>query len=106
MLINPLSLANSLAGSFHPGSTKARAADSSTKTAGADSTGNTPSSDPTNGSSDLFLSLLVAQLKTQDPTSPMDPTQMVGQMLSMNQLNELIQIQQTLQNMATPPTTT
>src|SRR5882757_4086567 len=50
-----------------------------------------------NSSSDLFLQLLVAQLKTQDPTSPMDPTQMVGQMLSMNQLNELIQIRQLMQ---------
>lgn len=45
-----------------------------------------------------FLSLLVTELKSQDPTSPMDPTQMVGQMLSMNQLNELIAINQTLQN--------
>ena len=63
------------------------------------STGSTNSTSDTlaNSSSDLFLQLLVAQLKTQDPTSPMDPTQMVGQMLSMNQLNELISINQTLQ---------
>ncbi len=44
-----------------------------------------------------FMSLLITELKAQDPTSPMDPTQMVGQMLSMNQLNELISINQTLQ---------
>ena len=44
-----------------------------------------------------FLSLLVTELQSQDPTSPMDPTTMVGQMLSMNQLNELISINQTLQ---------
>src|SRR3954470_12404802 len=54
-----------------------------------------------NSSSDLFLQLLIAQLKTQDPTSPMDPTQMVGQMLSMNQLNELIQIRQIMQGTST-----
>ena len=63
-----------------------------------------------NSSSDLFLQLLIAQLKTQDPTSPMDPTQMVGQMLSMNQLNELIQIRQLMQGTSTTtptqPTTT
>src|SRR5882672_5912833 len=59
-----------------------------------------------NSSSDLFLQLLIAQLKTQDPTSPMDPTQMVGQMLSMNQLNELIQIRQLMQGTTTPTTTT
>ena len=68
------------------------------------------SSDPlANNASDLFLKLLVAQLKTQDPTSPMDPTQMVGQMLSMNQLNELVQIRQLLQGSTTStsqPTTT
>jgi flagellar basal-body rod modification protein FlgD len=57
-----------------------------------------------NSSSDLFLQLLIAQLKTQDPTSPMDPTQMVGQMLSMNQLNELIQIRQLMQGNSTTPT--
>lgn len=51
-----------------------------------------------NNAEQTFLSLLVTELKSQDPTSPMDPTQMVGQMLSMNQLNELISINQTLQN--------
>jgi flagellar basal-body rod modification protein FlgD len=62
------------------------------------------STDPAADTQDLFLKLLVAQLKTQDPTSPMDPTQMVGQMLSMNQLNELIQIRQLMQGATTPTT--
>ena len=45
------------------------------------------SSDPlASTSSDLFLKLLVAQLRTQDPTSPMDPTQMVGQMLAFDKV--------------------
>jgi flagellar basal-body rod modification protein FlgD len=70
-----------------------------------DSASSTPDS-LANSSSDLFLQLLVAQLKTQDPTSPMDPTQMVGQMLSMNQLNELIQIRQLMQGNSTSTTTT
>ena len=73
---------------------------SSTSQTGSSSStnNNSPTSDSlANSSSDLFLQLLVAQLKTQDPTSPMDPTQMVGQMLSMNQLNELIQIRQLMQ---------
>ena len=46
----------------------------------------------------VFLQLLVTELQSQDPTSPMDATTMVGQMLSMNQLNELIAINQTLQS--------
>jgi flagellar basal-body rod modification protein FlgD len=51
-----------------------------------------------NNAESTFLQLLVTELQSQDPTSPMDATQMVGQMLSMNQLNELIAINQTLQN--------
>lgn len=51
-----------------------------------------------NDAESTFLQLLITELQSQDPTSPMDPTQMVGQMFSMNQLNELIAINQTLQN--------
>ena len=51
-----------------------------------------------NGANDTFLGLLVTELKSQDPTAPMDATQMVAQMLSMNQLNQLISINQVLQN--------
>lgn len=50
-----------------------------------------------NSAEAAFMSLLVTELKSQDPTSPMDPTQMVGQMLSMNQLNALLAINETLQ---------
>ncbi len=70
---------------------------------GSNQSGNSSSTDKTaSDTSDLFLKLLIAQLKTQDPTSPMDPTQMVGQMLSMNQLNELIQIRQLLEGVSAP----
>lgn len=62
-----------------------------------------------------FLNMLVAELQNQDPTQPMDPSQLVGQMFSMNQLQQLIDINQTLQGMtgttngtgsATPAATT
>ncbi len=43
-----------------------------------------------------FLSLLVQELQNQDPTAPLDSTQMVGQMISLNQLNQLTSINQTL----------
>src|SRR5438105_607654 len=49
---------------------------------------------------DTFLSLLVTELQNQDPTSPVDPTQMVGQMVSLNQLDQLIAMNQTLTSMA------
>ncbi len=74
-------------------------------TAPASQTGTTSSPTPTsvaNSAENAFLQLLVTELQSQDPTSPMDPTQMVGQMLSMNQLNELISINQTLQTALTP----
>jgi len=47
-----------------------------------------------------FLNLLVTELQNQDPTSPVDPTAMVGQMVSLNQLDQLISINQTLDNMS------
>src|SRR5450755_3751632 len=53
-----------------------------------------------------FLNLLVTELQNQDPTSPVDPTAMVGQMVSLNQLDQLISINQTLQNLGTGTTTT
>ena len=51
------------------------------------------SSSSSSGSSDLqttFLNLLITELQNQDPTSPVDPTAMVGQMVSLNQLDQLI----------------
>jgi flagellar basal-body rod modification protein FlgD len=44
-----------------------------------------------------FLNLLITELKSQDPTAPMDSTQMVGQMVALNQLDQLIGIRQLLQ---------
>jgi flagellar basal-body rod modification protein FlgD len=60
-------------------------------------TGNPTPTQAANDAESTFLQLLVTELQSQDPTAPMDATQMVGQMLSMNQLNELISINQTLQ---------
>ena len=39
-----------------------------------------------------FLNLLVKELQNQDPTAPMDSTAMVGQMISLNQLDQLVSI--------------
>lgn len=43
-----------------------------------------------------FLTLLAQELQNQDPTAPMDSTAMVGQMISLNQLDQLANINQTL----------
>lgn len=64
------------------------------------------SQDVTNPSTDsslqsiesTFLTLLVQELQNQDPTAPMDSTQMVGQMISLNQLDQLASINQVVTN--------
>lgn len=56
-----------------------------------------------------FLTLLVQELQNQDPTAPMDSTQMVGQMISLNQLDQLASINQVVTNafgISQPVTTT
>jgi flagellar basal-body rod modification protein FlgD len=77
--------------------------------AGAASSSSSPnSSNPATNAADqaqsTFISLLVTELQSQDPTQPMDPTAMVGQMFSMNQLEQLISINQTLTNAFAPLT--
>jgi flagellar basal-body rod modification protein FlgD len=39
-----------------------------------------------------FLKLLVAQMKNQDPTNPMDSTQYVAQLASFSQVEQSIQV--------------
>jgi flagellar basal-body rod modification protein FlgD len=70
----------------------------------ADGTSGTTSQNPMGDLDTTFLNLLVTELQSQDPTAPMDATQMVGQMVSLNQLDQLIGIHQILQNNATTAT--
>lgn len=52
------------------------------------------------GNTDMFLQLLVAQMKNQDPTKPQDPTQMVTQLAQFNALQQQIDSNQYLQQIA------
>ena len=45
---------------------------------------------------DSFIQLLSAQLKAQDPLNPLDPSTFVTQLVQFNQLQQLIDINQTL----------
>ena len=60
--------------------------------------GTTPAAAPADNSQaqltseDTFLQLLVAQIQNQDPTSPTDPTQFVGQLTQYSELEQLMQI--------------
>jgi flagellar basal-body rod modification protein FlgD len=58
------------------------------------------SSDTTNPIQDtnnMFMKLLVAQLQNQSPLNPVDPTQFTSQLVQFNMLDQLTQINQTLQ---------
>ena len=46
-----------------------------------------------------FLQLFIAELKNQDPTSPMDPTQQVSQLASFSAVEQQVQTNTTLTSM-------
>ena len=58
-------------------------------------------SDPFSSSTqkDMFLKMLVAQLKNQDPTSPMDQKDMMGQMAQFSTVEQLTNLGKTMQSL-------
>ena len=63
-----------------------------------DTTTPTTNSSNASGSSNItsndFLTLLVSELKNQDPTQPTDPNQYITQLAQVNSLQQLISINQ------------
>jgi flagellar basal-body rod modification protein FlgD len=72
-----------------------------TNTAGTTAGSSTSASD----ANDMFLQLLMAQLKSQSPLDPVDPNQFVGQLVQFNTLDQLIQIREILQEGLQVPAT-
>jgi flagellar basal-body rod modification protein FlgD len=69
----------------------------------AAATGSAASSDTSNATTDGatitssdFLTLLVTELKNQDPTQPTDPNAYIQQLVGVNSLQQLISINQDL----------
>jgi flagellar basal-body rod modification protein FlgD len=58
------------------------------------------------GSESTFLTLLVSQLKNQDPLNPTDSTQFVTQLTGYSQLEQLININQNTTPVPAPASTT
>jgi len=61
-----------------------------------------PTATPSQDLNNMFLQLLVTQLKSQSPLDPLDPNQFVAQLATFNSLSELTQIRQILQKISTP----
>lgn len=48
-----------------------------------------------------FLTLLIAEMKNQDPTKPMDPAQMVSQLATVSQVSQSVKTNETLSSLLT-----
>jgi flagellar basal-body rod modification protein FlgD len=75
--------------------------------AGGTSSSASTSSSSTNSatiSANDFLTLLVTEMQNQDPTADVDPNEYINQLVSVNSLEQLIDINQTLTTDSTPAT--
>ena len=69
---------------------------------GSSTSGSTTSTSTSSAASvdyDTFLTLLVAQLKNQDPTDPMDPAQYMAQLASFSNVEQNIQVNNKLERL-------
>jgi len=92
-----------LLSTLQPPQTKGVVKARDTPSTGSSSSGES-SATSASGIGSTFLSLLATELQNQDPTAPVDSTEMVGEMISLNQLDQLISINQTLSGAATATT--
>jgi flagellar basal-body rod modification protein FlgD len=76
----------------------------SAATSGTSNTSSSDSSSATISAND-FLTLLVTEMKNQDPTANTDPNEYINQLVNVNSLEQLIDINQTLTtDLGSPPT--
>jgi len=62
----------------------------------ADASAGNAGGQPANITANDFLTLLVTEMKNQDPTSQTDPNEYINQLVQVNSLQQLIQINQNL----------
>ena len=86
-----------VASALAPQGVKAMASATPTTTTATTAAGTITSSD--------FLTLLVSELKNQDPTQPTDPNAYIQQLVGVNSLQQLISINQGLTSIEPPATT-
>jgi flagellar basal-body rod modification protein FlgD len=76
-----------------------------TPTTSTSSSNNNGNSNSGTDISTTFLNLLSTELQNQDPTDPVDSNTMVSQMISLNQLDQLISINQAVSGTSSAGTT-
>ena len=67
-------------------------------------TGSATAADNSTVTANDFLTLLVSELKNQDPTQPTDPGAYIQQLVGVNSLQQLIQINKGISSLVTPVT--
>jgi flagellar basal-body rod modification protein FlgD len=77
----------------------------SSSSSSADSTANIAATD-TLGNENTFLQLLVAQIKNQDPTAPVDSSTFLTQLAEFSQLEQLVGIRQDVSALDPPTSST
>jgi flagellar basal-body rod modification protein FlgD len=95
--------AHRVASALAPRSTTTQTTGATAKDTGSSDSG-TDSSATISGND--FLTLLVSELKNQDPTQPTDPTEYITQMVGVNSLQQLIEINQGLSSVEGTSTST
>jgi flagellar basal-body rod modification protein FlgD len=97
--------AGTVASALSPRHAAVQAKDTTTSTSGTTTGGsNAAAANPSNITSNDFLTLLVSELKNQDPTQPTDPNAYISQLVGVNSLQQLISINQGLTSIETSPT--
>jgi flagellar basal-body rod modification protein FlgD len=76
-----------------------------TQSNSTDPTSNTSGQNSSTITANDFLTLLVTELKNQDPTANTDPNAYVNQLVQVNSLQQLIQINTNTTTTPTTPTT-
>jgi flagellar basal-body rod modification protein FlgD len=96
-------VASALGPKSHAASTYSAA---SAGASGTSPTSTTPASNSSTITASDFLTLLVSELKNQDPTQPTDPNAYITQMVGVNSLQQLISINQGITSLGSTSGTT
>lgn len=88
---------------INPFAITAALANPSAGVSASSSTQSSNTSNPARDANNMFMTLLSAQLKNQTPFDPVDPMQFTNELVQFNMLDQLAQINNTLQQISAAP---